>query len=131
MNRPDTATGRLVAYIPAGPDLDELLGLVRIGLAFKGQQVGKRPGFLRRYICALVGQMEPPVTFNRMLDALELEAVRRNLSATGKDLPPIERVNRAMEHVTYHDPTRGRVNVTFGTLRNIFTRARVTGAGNS
>ena len=51
-----TATGALVQYVPEGPERDELLGLLRIGMAFRAQQRGRRPGFLTGYVRALVAE---------------------------------------------------------------------------
>lgn len=107
-------------YIPSGPRRDELLGLVRIGITFKNQQTGRRPGFLHRYIVGIVGRMAQPVTFDGLLAELELEAVRRE----SDEGVPIERVSRSFLLITYHHPRKGRLQVAFGTLRNIFTQAK-------
>ena len=108
-------------FIPEGPKRDELLGLVRIGIIFSQQQhAGRRPGFLHRYVAGIVARMAPPVTFERLIEALELAATRRN----GGDETPIEHCSRAFELLTYHDPRKGRLQVTFGRLRNIFTEAK-------
>ncbi|OFZ85788.1 MAG: hypothetical protein A2V78_02490 [Betaproteobacteria bacterium RBG_16_64_18] len=121
----DTATGTAAHYIPAGPKRDELLGLVRIGIKFQQQQhTGRRPGFLHRYIASITGRIKPPVTFERLLEELELEAARRNLAADDEPLPPVETVNRVWELVTYHHPKRGPLQVAFGTLRNYFTATK-------
>jgi len=109
-----------VRYIPAGPKRDELLGLVRIGIRFRDQQTGRRPGFLHRYIVDTVASMEQLWTFDALLAALELEAMRRSEDCD----VPIEHVSRAFELLTYHDPKKGRLQVTFGRLRNIFTDAK-------
>jgi len=118
---PATPTGTLVRHIPAGPARDELLGLVRVGIKFQEQQhVGRRPGFLHHYITGLVSGLEAPATFERLIVALELAAARRN----GASETPIEQCSRSFELLTYHDPKRGRQQVTFGRLRNIFTEAK-------
>ena len=113
-----TATGMLLRFIPEGPERDELLGLVRIGVVFRNQQHGRRPGFLTRYVRRVVGTINRP-TFAALLIELELEALRRDLR--GEDASPIERVNREWEMVTYHDPKRGRQQVSFKHIRNIAT----------
>jgi hypothetical protein len=106
--------------MPAGSARDELLGLVRIGVKFARQQhAGRRPGFLHRYVAAIVSSTAAP-TFERLIEALELAATRRN----GGDENPIEHCSRSFSLLTYHDPRRGRLQVTFGRLRNIFTEAK-------
>lgn len=122
MEHCDTATGCLVQYVPAGPDRDVLLGLVRIGVRFRAQQCGRRPGFLNRYIVRIVQEMAPPVTFANLLTELDLAAARREASEGRGE--PIERVSRTWEQLTFHDPQRGRQQITFGRLRNIFTDAK-------
>lgn len=123
--QPDTATGTLVRYIPAGAKRDELLGLVRVGFKFQSQQRrGKRPGFLHHYIVGLVERMGTQVKFERLLEELTLEASRRNQEANGKALPPVETVSRGFELLTYHHPKHGERQVTFGTLRNYLTAAK-------
>jgi len=117
---PDTPTGTLLRYIPAGPKRDELLGLVRVGIRFTEQQRGRRPGFLHRYIVGIVGGIARPCTFDALLVALELEAMRRAEDGG----VPTEHVSRAFELLTYHDPKKGRLQVTFGRLRNILTDAK-------
>lgn len=119
-----TATGTAALYLPPGPECDEVLRLVRIGLKFeRNHRAGGHPGFLRSYITGLVAGMKPPVTFADLLHELRLEASRRELSATGKALPPVISVNMTWELVTYHHPKRGEVQTTFGNLRNILTKA--------
>lgn len=110
------------AAFPAGPERDDLIDLLRLGLAFRAQQRGRRPGFLRRYIADLVAErIPPPISFTRLLEELELAAVRRN---DGGEREPIEHVSRANEVLTYHDPRRGRRQITFGRLRNLLTQVK-------
>lgn len=118
----DGATGALVRLVPPGPELDELLGLVREGIQFKRQHVGRRPGFLHRYICGVVEGMAPPVTFAALLSELDIAAARR-AACDGRG-EPIERVSRTWEQLTYHDPKRGRQKIAFGTVMNYFTKAK-------
>ena len=124
MTKQETATETLLRYVPAGPTRDELLELVRTGAKFLQQQhIGRRPGFLRRYVTNIVALLDSP-TFENLIDELELEAARRGFSETSKGRPPIEEVNRIWDLVKYHDPKRGEVQVTFGRLRNILTSAK-------
>ena len=44
--------------MPDCPERDELLGLVRIGVAFQAQHCGRKAGFLRNYVEAIVATME-------------------------------------------------------------------------
>ena len=113
-------------YVPAGPQRDEILELVRIGTKFRQQQhAGRRPGYLHRYIASLVERLDKSsVTFECLLEELEMEAARRNLGADDAALTPVEIVNRVWELMTYHHPKRGRLQVAFGTLRNHFTAAK-------
>jgi hypothetical protein len=114
-------TGRLVQLLPPGPELDEMLGLVRLGVAFRSQQRGRRPGFLHRHIADAVQGLPAHATFESLLEELELQAVRRD---RGEDAMPVEKVNRVWQLVTYHCPRKGRQQVTFKTLRNIFTSCK-------
>lgn len=118
----DTTTGAAALYIRNGPERDEILGLIRIGIQFKRQHVGRRPGFLHRYIVDLVAQMPKPVTFAALLSELDLAAGRRAASDGWGE--PIERVSRSFEELTYHDPKRGRQKIAFGTVMNYFTKAK-------
>jgi hypothetical protein len=113
------AIDNLVAAMPAGPALDEILALVRIGLTFKSQQCGRRPGFLAKEIRCAALRIGEPVTFERILVELENAAVRRDRD--GEAASPFESVNRVWELVTYHHPRRGRIQVTFKTIRNKVT----------
>jgi hypothetical protein len=95
------------------------MNLVRLGLSFEQQQrLGKRPGFLKGYLLKLIGQIEN-LTFDQLLEELELEAVRRDMHGT--EASPIEKVDRVWQIVTYHHPRNGRQQLTFKTIRNKFT----------
>lgn len=116
------ATGRLVAFVPAGPERDELLVLVRLGQAFRRQQqAGRRPGFLHRYVAAIVERLGPRVTFDELVAELQVEAGRR---LAGDERVPLEEASRSWEVIKFHDPRRGRIEVTFGRLRNLLTEIR-------
>jgi hypothetical protein len=97
---------------------------LRLGMKFRQQHSGRRPGFLHHYIADLVARIESPATFKQLIDEIETAAARRNLAALGEALPPIETVNHVWGLVTYHHPRRGRLQVTFGTLRNYLTVAK-------
>ncbi|MCK9202438.1 MAG: hypothetical protein M0P42_15010 [Gallionella sp.] len=122
--RPDvcTATGNLVAAMPPGPERDEILGLVRLAVEFKKQHCGRRPGYLTRELLQIVRRIGEPVTFERMLEGIEGAAVRRALD--GEAASPFEKVNRVWELVTYHEPRKGAVQVTFATLQNKLTACK-------
>lgn len=114
------AAAKLVAYVPAGRDRDDLLRLLRLGVAFARQHVGRRRGFLHRYVAQMVGELGPSVTFEDLVAALQLAAARRDQD----DQAPIEHVSRSFEVVKYCDPRRGLREVTFSTLRNVLTNAK-------
>lgn len=116
------ATGRLVAYIPPGDELDEFLGLVRIGVKFAAQHTGKKPGALSHYLLGVVRSVGPDCTFEQLIDRLEDEMARHRLF--GADSMCVENVNRVWEIVNFHDPRKGAVDITFGTLRNRLTEAK-------
>lgn len=121
----DGATGALARYVQGTPEQDELLLLCRLGIKFARQHhIGGHPGFLRNYITGIVDRMAPPITFNRFLDMLALEAARRDTSDTGKNLPPVISVNRVWGVMAYAHPRRGEVQTTFGNLRNILSKAK-------
>lgn len=117
-------TGRLVLLIPPGPECDEMLGLVRMAVKFKRQQCGRRNGRLHNYIVEVVSTIKGPVTFEALLDELELAAARRELQRASASASPIEKVDRVWEVVTFHDPRAGIKEVTFKRLQNILTKAK-------
>jgi hypothetical protein len=113
-------TSYLETALPPSPERDQIIGLVRLGLSFQQQQSkGRRPGPLKTYLLRLVEKMDSPITFDRLLEELELEAVRRDMN--GISASPIEQVNRVWAIVIYHHPRNGRQQLTFKTLRNKLT----------
>jgi len=107
----------LEELLPASPERDEVLSVVRLGLSFQQQQrIGKRPGFLKGYLLKLLPTIEAPVTFDRLLAELELEAARREMYGT--EASPIEKVDRVWQIVTYHHPKTGRQQLTFKSIMN-------------
>lgn len=118
------ATGALVRLVKNAPERGELLRLLRIGVQFaRRQHAGSSPGYLRRYITEIASRLKP-CTFEGLLEELELAAVQRAQAANNKNLPPIESVDRLWGLVKYHHPKRGRLDATFGNLRNILTKAK-------
>lgn len=118
---PTTATGCASLYLPPGERRDEILGLIRIGLRFREQQVGKRPGILSRLVLECARRIGKPYSFAQLLDELELEAARRDLY--GEQASPVEKVDRIWQLVTIHTK-KGREQKPFGTVRNHLTRAK-------
>lgn len=107
----------LEELLPASPERDEVLSVVRLGLSFQQQQrIGKRPGFLKGYLLKLLPTIEGTVTFDRLLAELELEAARRDMY--GAEASPVEKVDRLWELVTLWHPKGGRQQLTFKTIRN-------------
>jgi len=103
--------------LPPSPEREEVLVLVKLGLSFQKQQrIGKRPGFLKDYLLKLFSTIDGPVTFDRLLHELELEAARRDMY--GDNESPIEKVDRIWHLVTYHHPRTGRQQLTFKSIRN-------------
>lgn len=127
----DTATGALVRYVPAGPDRERLLPLVRLGVRFSMRRP-RGPGFLQAYVDAIVPQLGR-ASFEALLLELELHAMKR--ARWGAAASPIERVDRTAARLTLHDPRRGRVDIAFSTLRNCLTGAKqkspVNGSGEN
>lgn len=118
----DTATGTAVRHIPPGELRDEILVLLRLGVKFKAQQVGKRPGFLARLVLDCARRAGPPYSFKQLLDELELEAARRELN--GEKASPVEKIDRVWQLITIHAPKRAQI--PFGTIRNHLTHAKKT-----
>lgn len=113
-------TSYLETALPPSPEREELLVLVRLGLSFqKHHRVGKRPRPLKAYLLKVTSRIDTPLTFDRLLEELELEAVRRDMYGTAAS--PVEKVDRVFELVTYHHPRAGRQQLTFKTLRNKLT----------
>lgn len=116
-------TGRLYELLPEGPERDELLGLVRLGVKMKRQHVGKRPEYLQKYLQGLIDKEGSKPTFEELLIILESEAYRRE--AHGVHASPIEKVERGWaQQVTYHHPKKGEQKVTFETMRSKLSRCK-------
>lgn len=97
------------------------MALIRLGMVFRAQHTGKRPGPLAHLIFDCAKRAGPPHTFARLLDELELAAARRELD--GPQAAPIEKVDRVWQIITIHTK-KGREQISFGTVRNHFTKAR-------
>ena len=119
---PDTTTGRLVCYVPEGPDRDLFLGLMRLGESFSKQQVGKRPGKLAQLVLDCARRAGPPYSFKQLLYELDIEAACRNQD--GERASPIERVSRSREEITYWPKKDDERRIQFVTLRGKLTAAK-------
>lgn len=117
-----SCTGYAAEYLPPGPERDEVLGLIRIGVKFAAQMTGSKPGFMHRYLLGLADGMGGDLSFERLLLELKVEARKREL--LGADTSPVERVDETFELLTWHDPRRGRRQMPFGSLRNAWTGVR-------
>lgn len=117
-----TTTGDAAEYLPpAGQARDDLLNLVRLGLSFRAQQAGKRPGALAGLVLDRARRAGPPYSFAQLLDELETDAAQ-----VGADVcSPCDSVNRVRELAVFHLPCRGRAEVPFGTLRRHLTTAKI------
>ena len=116
-----TTTGYLFNNLPEGPERDEALGLIRIGLKFQGQQCGRRPDYFTRYLADVTRGLKRP-TFSALLAELELCAARRERYGVAGN--PVEKIDRLWKLATFHHPKKGRVQLTFKTLRNKLMLAR-------
>ena len=118
-----TTTGYCSLHLPEGPERDKALGLIRIGLAFKTQQTGRKPDAVTQYIALLVKQL-PQASFANLLEKLEAESARHD-AAAGECI--CAKVNRVHEVSTFFHPKRGEeVDVPFGTLKKKLTFAKKT-----
>lgn len=112
-------TSNVTSYLtalPQSPEKDRIIGLVNLALSFEKQQVGRRPGPFKTYLLDLVQRIEGPVTFDRLLQELEVEAERRDMH--GITASPIEKVDRIWETLIFHHPRNGRQPLAFKTARN-------------
>lgn len=101
----------------------ELYELAELGRKFRAQQSrGRRPGFLRQHVAELVKRARSPMTFEALLQELELEAALRE--SDGERASPVEKVDRIWGLLTIHVPSKGRRQIPFGTLRNTLTQSR-------
>ena len=116
-----SATGYLVEAVPHGERLDEILGLVRIGLLFKKSQCGRKPDAITNYLASLIRELPKPASFSALLEKLESESARHD-AAAGACI--CTKVNRVHEVSTFFHQKRGEVEMPFGTLRNKFTQAK-------
>lgn len=119
---PCTATGCAGKYIPPGPERDQILTLIRLGQIFRDQHIGKKPGFMARYLTDLAARIDGPLTFESLLLELRIQSLTR--SVDGESGNPIESVDLSFELLTYHHPRRGRLQMPFGTLRNYLTMVK-------
>ena len=117
-----SVTSYLISHLPEGPERDEVLDIVRLGLKFRGQHTGRRPGPIARLVRDCASRSGPPYTFDKLLEEIEIEAARRALH--GERASMVERVDRVWQLATIHLSRRGPVQVSFGTLRNHLTRAK-------
>lgn len=117
-----SCTGYAAEYLPPGPEREEVLGLIRIGVKFAAQHNGRKHGFLHGFLLDLARGMGGELSFERLLLRLRHEALKRDL--LGDEASPMEKVDDGFELLTYHDPRRGRVQMPFGTLRNRWTDVR-------
>lgn len=117
-------TGYVAAHLPPGAETETVLRIIRLGVKFDRRE-GRQPGFLHKYIAGIVAQIPQKPTFEKLLTALELEAVRRDRG----EKSPVEHVSRSFEFVRYHDPRHGEKEITFGTLRGYLTAAKKENSG--
>lgn len=114
-----SVTGYAFDNLPEGPERDEALGLIRVGLAFRGQQCGRKPDQITNYITDLVSKLSKP-TFAALLERLEAETARHDLPAG----VAVVSVNRVFEVVQLHHLKRGTVEISFKRLQNLVTIAK-------
>lgn len=117
------ATGRLFELLPDScpeAEREALLGLVRLGAAFRRQQRGKRPGALARLVLDRARRAGPPYSFAQLLDVLEDEVAQYGSDARS----PVDQVNRVRETVTVCLPRQDGREVPFATLRRHLTAAK-------
>lgn len=119
MLKPCFATGYAAQHLPSGDETETVMRLLRLGVKFDRRE-GKRPGYLHKYITNLVAQIPQKPTFEKLLVALELEAVRRDQDEDS----PVSRVSRSFEIMKFHHPKKGELEIPFGTLRNYFTAVK-------
>lgn len=117
-----SVTGYLYENLPDSPERDNAMGLVRMGIAFKQNHIGRRHGYFFNYLVNLAGKINTTLTFDCLLTELSFEARRREL--LGETVSPIEKVDREWELLTYHDPKRGRQQMPFATLRNKLSQVK-------
>lgn len=112
-------TGYAAQHLPPGAETESVLRIIRLGVKFDKRE-GRQPGYLHKYITNLVGQIPQKPTFEKLLTALELEAINRDQG----EKSPVERVSRSFEFVRYHDPRHGEQDVSFRMLREYLTIAK-------
>lgn len=120
--RPPATADEALGYVPPGPGREELARLVEMGRKFRGQQVGRRRGFLAKYLQGVHDAGRGGMTFDDFLDALDDASHLR--ARLGAKAGPVEKVDRVWCLMTYHAPGGQRVQVTFKTLQNHFTACR-------
>ena len=110
-----SATGICAEFIPAD-HLHQVLRLVRLGERFSAQQkLGRRPDYFTRYLDEVIRGLKP-CNFAVLIAELELCAARREVHGVAGN--PVEKIDRLWKLATLHHPKRGRVQLTFKTLRN-------------
>lgn len=116
-----TATGYCAAHLPAGPQSDEIIDLLRTGVAIQAQWIGRRPGPLARLVRRLAGEHKG-MSFEQLLTWLHVESQKRE--HLGESASCVESVNRAWQLVTYHNDAKIRVQVGFAHVGNLLSAAR-------
>ena len=116
------ATGFTAKHLPPGEQREEILSLIRLGVRFRAQHDGRKPGTLSRLVAKAVSGTGGACTFAALIDELERCAARRALRGALES--PVEKVDRIFEVLTYHDSKKGRSQVEFTTLRNHLTQAK-------
>jgi hypothetical protein len=117
-----SCTGYAAEYLPPGPERDECLGLIRIGVKFAAQHTGRKHGFLHNYLLGLARGMGGELSFERLLLRLRHEALKREL--LGDEASPVEEIDEGFKMLAYYDPRLGRRQITLCTLRNKWSKVR-------
>lgn len=107
-----TATGYCAEYLPEGPERDEALGLIRVGLIFRAEQRGRKPDAITAYLALLVREMPKP-SFRTLLEKLEADSARHDYGA-GECV--CVGINRVHEVATFFHPKRGELEISFPSL---------------
>lgn len=122
-----TTTGYLFDNLPAGPERDQALGLVRVGLKFQAQQSGRKSDSITRYLASLARGL-PKCSISALLEKLETESFRHDY---GAGACACTRVNRIHETVTFWHPKRGETEISFPSLIVKLSRLKKSSFGTS
>ena len=122
-----SCTGYAARHLPPGPETDEIIGMVRVVVAWRNSQSGRRPGPVHNYLLEVADKLSPCLSF----DALVIELRIRVLRGDDADMI-LDDVDTGAETVRWCEPGKDCHTMPFSTLQNKWSKVRqIKSNGNS